>query len=184
MGIGAIDHLNVVADDVEATLDFYRRLGVEVGREEGVEGGAGRAVLLLNDHQKINVQPRRPGSAAQQAGLHFGLVWDGTVQELADIAEKRGVKVLWGVAWNNKGRPLTGLGYRPFPPMFGIQNRSSCVLRWGPHRRDRVRCEGQAPRPGTSTYSGESGAGSVSPLRLHHELPEGRIANPAYLSDT
>ena len=91
MGIGAIDHLNVVADDVEATLDFYRRLGVEVGREEGVEGGAGRAVLLLNDHQKINVQPRRPGSAAQQAGLHFGLVWDGTVQELADLLDRLGI---------------------------------------------------------------------------------------------
>ena len=91
MGIGAIDHLNVVADDVEATLDFYRSLGVEVAREEGIDGGAGRAVLLLNDHQKINVQPRRPGSAAQQAGLHFGLVWDGTVQELADLLGRLGI---------------------------------------------------------------------------------------------
>ena len=91
MGIGAIDHLNVVADDVEATLDFYRSLGVEVAQEEGIEGGKGRSVLLLSDHQKINVQPRRPGSAAQQAGLHFCLVWEGTVQEVAELLDRLGI---------------------------------------------------------------------------------------------
>ena len=91
MGIGAIDHLNVVADDVAATLDFYRGLGIEVAQEEGIEGGAGRSVLLLNAQQKINVQPRRPGFAAQQAGLHFGLVWEGTVQEVADLLDHLGI---------------------------------------------------------------------------------------------
>jgi catechol 2,3-dioxygenase-like lactoylglutathione lyase family enzyme len=91
MCIGAIDHLNVVADDVEATLDFYRSLGVEVAQEEGIEGRTGRSVLLLNDHQKINVLPRRPGSAAQPAGNHFGLVWDGTVQELVALLDRLGI---------------------------------------------------------------------------------------------
>ena len=91
MGIGAIDHLNVVADDVQVTLDFYRSLGVEVALEEGADGGVGRPVLLLSAHQKINVQPRRAGSAAQQAGLHFGLAWDGTVQEVADLLARLGI---------------------------------------------------------------------------------------------
>ena len=91
MGIAAIDHLNVVADDVEATLDFYRSLGVEVAQEEGTDGGDGRPVLLLNPDQKINVQPRRPGSTAQQAGLHFGMVWEGTVHEVADLLARLGI---------------------------------------------------------------------------------------------
>ena len=75
MGITAIDHLNVLADDVDQTLDFYRRLGLEVVHEDGVAGDAGRPVLRINGVQKINVLPRRGASPPAAASTS---AWSGT----------------------------------------------------------------------------------------------------------
>ena len=33
MGVASIDHWVIVVSDVERTLDFYRRLGFEIGSE-------------------------------------------------------------------------------------------------------------------------------------------------------
>jgi len=57
-----------------------------------------------------------------------------TAQELADIAEERGARVLWGRCLEQHGSPHTGPGSRPYAPTFGSVKRSSCVLRWGPAR--------------------------------------------------
>ena len=90
MGITAIDHLNVLADDVDQTMDFYRRLGLEVVHEDGVAGDAGRPVLRINGVQKINVIPRR-GSSPPAHGQHFCMVWDGSMGELTKLLASRGI---------------------------------------------------------------------------------------------
>ena len=90
MGITAIDHLNVLADDVDQTLDFYRRLGLEVLHEGGIAGGKGRPVLRINGVQKINVIPRR-GSSPPALGQHFCMVWDGSMGELTELLASRGI---------------------------------------------------------------------------------------------
>ena len=100
MGITEIDHLIIRAEDLQGTLDFYRRLGLETVTEERPGGASGREVIRINDAQKINVMPRSPaaesgsgGTAQPTMDLHLCLVWDGTIQEVLDLLASCGIEV-------------------------------------------------------------------------------------------
>ena len=99
MGVTAIDHWVIVAGDPERTLDFYRRLGLEIAWEPR-PGRPAMATIRIGQAQKINVHgpdwPERPGYLGARrptaGGADFCLVWEGTVQEVLDLA-RNGVAV-------------------------------------------------------------------------------------------
>ena len=97
MAIASIDHWVIVVADVERTLDFYRRLGLDIAWEPRPNRPA-MPTLRIGAAQKINVHaadwPERPGYlGARRPGVgaaDFCLVWDGTVEEaLALLADQR-----------------------------------------------------------------------------------------------
>jgi len=98
MGVKGIDHWVIVSGNLERTLDFYSRLGLEVAWEPR-EGRPPRATLRLNPAQKINVHaPDAPEHAGYHGarrptvgGADFCLEWEGTVREVLDLLQKAGV---------------------------------------------------------------------------------------------
>ena len=99
MGVASIDHWVMVVGDVERTLDFYRRLGVEIGSEPRPGGRPPMPTIRIGTTQKINVHardwPARPGYLGARkpsvGGADFCLVWDGTVQEVLDLLARHGI---------------------------------------------------------------------------------------------
>jgi len=65
MGVASIDHWVMVVGDVDRTLDFYRRLGFEIGSEPRPGGRPPMPTIRIGRAQKINVHahdwPDRPG---------------------------------------------------------------------------------------------------------------------------
>ena len=100
MGVKGIDHWVIVAGDPERTLDFYRRLGLEIAWEPR-PGRPAMATIRIGQAQKINVHgpdwPERPGYLGARrptaGGADFCLVWEGTVQEVLDLLARNGVAV-------------------------------------------------------------------------------------------
>jgi catechol 2,3-dioxygenase-like lactoylglutathione lyase family enzyme len=100
MAVTGIDHWVIVVRDVDRTLDFYRRLGFEIGSEPR-PGRPPMPTIRIGATQKINVHaadwPERPGYLGARrpsvGGADFCLVWDGTVQEVLDLLAKHGVAV-------------------------------------------------------------------------------------------
>jgi catechol 2,3-dioxygenase-like lactoylglutathione lyase family enzyme len=88
MSVASIDHWVIVVADVERTLEFYRRLGLQVAWEPRPDRPP-MPTLRIGASQKINVHaadwPGRPGYlGARRPGVgaaDFCLVWDGTVDE-------------------------------------------------------------------------------------------------------
>ena len=101
MGVASIDHWVMVVSDVERTLDFYRRLGFEIGSEPRPGGRPSMPTIRIGQAQKINVHardwPDRPGYLGARkpgvGGADFCLVWEGSVQEILDLLAKNGVAV-------------------------------------------------------------------------------------------
>jgi catechol 2,3-dioxygenase-like lactoylglutathione lyase family enzyme len=100
MGIAGIDHWVIVAGHPERTLDFYRRLGLEIAWEPR-EGRPSMPTIRIGGAQKINVHgpdwPARPGYLGARrpsvGGADFCLEWKGTVQEVLDLLARNGIAV-------------------------------------------------------------------------------------------
>ena len=100
MGVTSFDHWVMVVADVGRTLDFYQRLGFEIG-EEPRPGRPPMPTIRIGKTQKINVHardwPERPGYLGARnpsvGGADFCLVWEGSVQEVVDLLARNGVAV-------------------------------------------------------------------------------------------
>ena len=101
MGITGMDHLAVLADDIEQTVDFYRGLGLEVDYVPSSSGTGSLPSIRLNEREYITVQQRKSNSGgasgivagADPASTHFCLLWDGSVQEVLDLLARHGIAV-------------------------------------------------------------------------------------------
>lgn len=101
MTVTSIDHWVMVVSDIERTLEFYRRLGFEIGSEPRPGGRPPMPTIRIGTTQKINVHarewPARPGYLGARkpsvGGADFCLVWDGSVQEVLDLLARNGVAV-------------------------------------------------------------------------------------------
>jgi len=101
MSVTSIDHWVMVVADVERTLEFYRRLGFEIGSEPRPGGRPPMPTIRNGTAQKINVHardwPDRPGYLGARkpsvGGADFCVVWEGTVQEVLDLLARNGVAV-------------------------------------------------------------------------------------------
>jgi catechol 2,3-dioxygenase-like lactoylglutathione lyase family enzyme len=101
MAVTSIDHWVMVVGDVERTLDFYRRLGFEIGSEPRPGGRPPMPTIRIGRAQKINVHardwPDRPGYLGARrpsvGGADFCVVWEGSVQEVLDLLKRNGVAI-------------------------------------------------------------------------------------------
>ncbi len=95
MGIQSIDHFEIVANDVQRTLDFYRNLGFEVDEKASRGEGRTRSVLKIGSGQQINVVSpewvKSLGRSGSTGETHFCLVWNGSVEEVQDQLSKSGI---------------------------------------------------------------------------------------------
>ena len=95
MPIKGIDHWVIVVNDLERTLDFYRRLGFIIAYEKR-PNRPDMPTIRINDAQKINVHarawPDRPGYLGARrpsvGGADFCLEWDGTVDEIMGLRHR------------------------------------------------------------------------------------------------
>lgn len=98
----AVDHLVLVAADVEATLAFYRRvLGAEVRDHAAWRDGRAPYPVLHFGDWKVNVHPaggdvelvaRNPGPGTFDACL----VWPGPITEAQEHLAANGVPLAFG----------------------------------------------------------------------------------------
>lgn len=101
MAVTSIDHWVMVVKDVPRTLDFYRRLGFEIGSEPRPGGRPPMPTIRIGRAQKINVHARTwpdlPGYLGARkpsvGGADFCVVWEGSVQEVLDLLERNHVPV-------------------------------------------------------------------------------------------
>jgi catechol 2,3-dioxygenase-like lactoylglutathione lyase family enzyme len=120
MPIKGIDHWVIVVNDLERTLDFYRRLGFAIAYEKR-PGRPDMPTIRIGDGQKINVHardwPERPQYLGARrpsvGGADFCLEWDGTVQEVLDLLARNGVAVEAGPGTRSCARgPSTSIYFR------------------------------------------------------------------------
>jgi catechol 2,3-dioxygenase-like lactoylglutathione lyase family enzyme len=104
MGVKAIDHWVLVVKDVDRTLDFYRRLGLETSYQERTGGAPPRPIIRISPVQKINLyaahlyETESPGGAPNitPGTGDFCLHWDGTVPEVLAFLKRSGIPVTGG----------------------------------------------------------------------------------------
>ena len=120
MGIKGIDHWVMVVDDLDRSLDFYRRLGFAIAYEKR-PGRPDMPTIRIGQDQKINVHardwPARPGYLGARrpsvGGADFCLEWEGSVQEVLDLLAKNGVAVEAGPGTRTCARgPSTSVYFR------------------------------------------------------------------------
>ena len=100
MPVISIDHWVMVVNDVPRTLDFYRRLGFEIGSEPRPDRPP-MPTIRIGRAQKINVHarnwPDRPGYLGARkpsvGGADFCVVWEGSVQEVLDLLKRNDIPV-------------------------------------------------------------------------------------------
>jgi len=100
MPVISIDHWVMVVNDVPRTLDFYRRLGFEIGSEPRPDRPP-MPTIRIGRAQKINVHarnwPDRPGYLGARkpsvGGADFCVVWEGNVQEVLDLLKRNDIPV-------------------------------------------------------------------------------------------
>lgn len=97
--IRGLDHLAITVADMDATLDFYRRvLDAEVLHEDLYRAGRIPVVLLQLGASRVSVHlaasPASPHASRPTAGsADFCLRWDGPIDEARRHLERRGVTV-------------------------------------------------------------------------------------------
>ena len=120
MGVASIDHWVMVVSDVERTLDFYRRLGFELGSEPRPNRPP-MPTIRIGGAQKINVHardwPERPGYLGARrpstGGADFCLEWRGTVDEILALLKRNGVAPEAGPGTRSCARgPATSVYFR------------------------------------------------------------------------
>jgi catechol 2,3-dioxygenase-like lactoylglutathione lyase family enzyme len=101
MPIKGIDHWVMVVANLDATLDFYRKLGFTIACETRPGGRPDMPTIRIGDAQKINVHarewPDRPDYLGARkpsvGGADFCLEWDGTVDEVLALLKTNGIAV-------------------------------------------------------------------------------------------
>jgi catechol 2,3-dioxygenase-like lactoylglutathione lyase family enzyme len=120
MGVRGIDHWVIVVDNVEHTLDFYRRLGFTIAYEKR-PNRPDMPTIRINDAQKINVHAREwpdaPGYLGARrpsvGGADFCLEWDGSVEDVLDLLKRNGITVEAGPGTRSCARgPSTSVYFR------------------------------------------------------------------------
>ena len=94
MSIRGIDHIVLHVRDIEATLTFYRRLGLEVlWEEEWRRYESHYPVLRVNETQTIHLLTQERSATISPAnpkpgGAHLCLWWDGPASEIAALLKQ------------------------------------------------------------------------------------------------
>lgn len=100
MGFRNIDHMDLVVSDVARAVDFYGRLGVEVGERIGGRGNVMQILKLGGGHESISlVTPEEleaQGRKVLAGGGHVCMVWDGTMEEFTDHLSRTGIAPRFG----------------------------------------------------------------------------------------
>jgi glyoxylase I family protein len=96
----ALNHVGLTATDMDKTLDFYRKLGLEVLRTSGPDPQGVRSAVVRVGSQEINVFSR-PGLVATEEnpiGMHhFCLTMDApSIDDLLEGLRQTGVSVVRG----------------------------------------------------------------------------------------
>ena len=120
MPITGIDHWVIVVNDLDRTLDFYRRLGFTIAYEKR-PNRPDMPTIRINDAQKINVHarawPDRPDYLGARrpsvGGADFCLEWAGTVEEVLDLLRRNGITPEAGPGTRSCARgPSTSVYFR------------------------------------------------------------------------
>jgi catechol 2,3-dioxygenase-like lactoylglutathione lyase family enzyme len=96
-----LDHVGLVVTDMDQTLDFYQRLGLELVRRSGPQDdGTGSAVMRVGD-QELNIFSRPDLVAdrhAQPVGLdHFCLLVDAaSIDDVVSDLRAAGIAIVKG----------------------------------------------------------------------------------------
>ncbi len=102
MSVVGLDHLAITVDDVDRTLDFYRRvLGADVLYEDLFKAGDIPVVLLQVGANRISVHPSAaPGAPHAQVptpgSADICFRWSGPLTDALAVLEREGVAVVLG----------------------------------------------------------------------------------------
>ena len=99
MPIRALDHLAITVEDMDATLDFYRRvLDAEILYEDLYRAGKIPVCIIQVGASRLSVplaaSPAKPNARRATPGSgDFCFRWDGTIEDARRQLEDRGVIV-------------------------------------------------------------------------------------------
>ena len=109
--ITGLDHVGLLVTDMDKTLDFYRRLGLEVLRTSGADAKGVRSAVMKVGGQELNVFSR-PGLVAgdkeRAVGMdHFCLRMEAaSVDELMADVRQAGLEIVRGPIKRRDGTSL------------------------------------------------------------------------------
>jgi catechol 2,3-dioxygenase-like lactoylglutathione lyase family enzyme len=113
MGIQAIDHVALPAQDLEGLLVFYRALGFAVVGEDEWRSGAMPVVSVALGEFKMNLHDAKlwqnprftlKGPSALPGCADVCFVWDGTPEEAVALIESAGGEIVKGPVERVGGR--------------------------------------------------------------------------------
>lgn len=102
MAVVSLDHVVLVAADVAATLEWYRRvLGAEIRDEAAWRRGEAEYPVVHFGSHKINVHPRDAAptlraARPEQGSLDLCFGWDGDVTSAQRRLQEHGAEVVFG----------------------------------------------------------------------------------------
>lgn len=100
--IRGLDHVAITCADIEATLDFYKRvLGAETHFEDLWREGKIPVVLMQVGESRLSVHsaaaPAKPHAHVPMPGSEdMCFRWDGPIEEAANLLDERGVEIILG----------------------------------------------------------------------------------------
>jgi catechol 2,3-dioxygenase-like lactoylglutathione lyase family enzyme len=110
--ITQLDHVGLTVSDMDKSLDFYRRLGLEVLRTSGPDAKGVRSAVVKVASQELNIFSRPdvvPGASADNAvGMHhFCLRMEAaSVEELIAGVRAAGLDIVRGPIKRRDGTSL------------------------------------------------------------------------------
>jgi catechol 2,3-dioxygenase-like lactoylglutathione lyase family enzyme len=109
--ITQLDHVGLLVRDLETTLDFYRRLGMEVVRTSGPDAKGVRSAVVKVAGQELNIFARADLPAPdpqERAGMHhFCLRMEASsIETLVDDVHEAGLAIVRGPIKRRDGHSL------------------------------------------------------------------------------
>ena len=110
MSVMGFDHVAIPTADSERFLEFYKRLGFKILREEEWRQGKSAIFMVqVGPNNIINVHPagfvaHLRGEGAEPGCGDLCFVWEGTVEEVVEMLEGAGAQVLEGPVKRRGGR--------------------------------------------------------------------------------
>ena len=103
MALSGIDHWVIIVKDLEETVAFYRKLGLEEYWQDKAGGESRRPIFpvgkqLIKFYAADRYEIESPLGAPNYGtgNMDFCLEWDGTVQELQDFLKEAGIPIRSG----------------------------------------------------------------------------------------